>query len=78
MCFGKPKVPKVRSAPQAAPPPPAAPNTPPQPNEEEILAQQDEFRRRLRGRRGRSSTILTGPQGLGAPGPSVGKTLLGQ
>lgn len=63
-----------------APPPPPPPPAPPPAYDDaarqaEVAAQQMEIRRK---RKGRSSTILTGPQGLTEQETLQKKTLLGE
>lgn len=59
--------------------PAAVPAAPPTDDSDPALeAAREEERRRNALRRGRASTILTGPQGLAGTAPVQKKTLLGQ
>lgn len=70
--FSKPKTPDP-------PPPPEAPPEPPKDTDPEVKKARSDRRRRAALASGRTSTILTSPQGLldEAPGATGGKTLLG-
>lgn len=72
MCvFSSPSIP-------APPAPPPAPPPLPKPVDPEVQKAREDERRRAKLAVGRSATILTGGQGLGAPAYTAGKTLLGQ
>lgn len=61
--------------------PPPAPASPPPPIDDtdvRLEAAREEERQRQAKKKGRASTILTGPQGLAGPAPVQRKTLLGQ
>jgi hypothetical protein len=67
----------IFSAPSApAPPPPPPP--PPEKSAEEVRAAEQDARRRAAGAKGRASTILTGPTGVGDAETGGKKMLLGE
>lgn len=68
-------MPKMPSPPPPPPPPPEPPAYDDAARKAEVAAQQAEIRRK---RKGRSSTILTGSQGLTAEEALQKKTLLGE
>lgn len=59
------------------PSPPPAPVYVPAPSQAEVSQAQSTGMQQLARGRGRSSTILTGPQGLGEGNVSIKKSLLG-
>jgi hypothetical protein len=61
-------------------PSPAPPPTPPPIEDEDARLEEvkEEERQRQKAKKGRASTILTGPQGLAGPATVQRKTLLGQ
>ena len=60
------------------PAPPPAPAPPPVDDSAELEAARQAERERQMKKRGRASTLLTGPQGLAGTAPVQKKTLLGQ
>lgn len=68
-----PKTPTIQAPPPAPEPPPVDDKS-----SADIQAAKAAERERLRQRAGRSSTILTGSQGLAGPAATQRKTLLGQ
>ena len=71
----KPKMPTLPPPPEPVEPPPAVPEEISEEKKEEIKKEQDAIERR---RKGRKSTILTGPLGLQKTQEDKLKTLLGE
>lgn len=67
MSFSKPDLPKPEPIPST-----------PRKSDAEVSAEQLAKRRQLAARKGASSTLLTGGQGVTAPENTASKTLLGQ
>lgn len=59
-------------------PDPEKPEPPPKPADSEVQQARERSRRKSLAARGRSSTILTGPQGVTSQANTQRKTLLGQ
>lgn len=75
MCFSKPSMPSI-----TAPPPPPDPEPPPPPptrDDPEVVDAQRAARKRRISAKGRSSTLLTGGQGVTEEANTGLKTLLG-
>lgn len=74
MCFSQPKLPQV-AEPAAAP---QAPNSDSTATRDAMQQAGDAQRKAARAKRGRNSTLLTGPQGVQQQPEVQRKTLLGQ
>lgn len=61
-----------------SPPPPPAPPPPPKPEDKEVEEAKKKEEKRIRGMKGRESTILTSAFGIREQAPTIRKTLLGQ
>mgnify|MGYP003658011380 CR=1 FL=1 len=73
MCF-----PPSPPSPPPPPPPPPAPTPAPKPVSPQTQRARSDEKSRIRGMRGRQSTIRTSPQGLSDEANVTGKKLLGQ